>query len=101
MTLAASLVLGVIGCAATPETILATYGDPDAIYEAAGDQGRLYPWGVRPEYDWPKRHVLVWYYLERDIAVSIDRGKVVECGPIDPERRESILKVLAWYGKAP
>ena len=93
--------LAIAGCASTPERILATYGEPDAIYEVSGSLGRLYPWGAPVEYEWPKRHVLVWYYLERDIAVRIDRGKVVECRPIDPERRESIVKVLAWHGKAP
>ncbi|HZN63667.1 MAG TPA: hypothetical protein VFB66_00070 [Tepidisphaeraceae bacterium] len=74
--------------------VRAELGRPDVIGEESGDEARFYVPHNPPEHAWPAGAVRTFYYLDRNVAVTFERGRVVSTAPIDPRRRQSVLLPL-------
>ena len=77
-----------------PSQVTSVIGEPNVIYEQAGDLGRFRVRGVKV-LDWPHPDKLVWYFLERDLQVVFENGRVIRWGNIEPELRKRIGRLLA------
>jgi len=69
-------------------------GRPDVISDSSGDLTRFYVPTNRPEAEWPWDAPRTFYYLDRNLAVTFERGKAVRAETIDAEMRERTLKPL-------
>ena len=97
--------IGLFGCAQTESapaspglgmnesSVRACWGSPDAISEQAGDMERLLRSESEPRPKWRVQRVS-WYYMSPDRVVVFEGGEVTALGPIDPERRETLDRVL-------
>jgi hypothetical protein len=64
------------------------------IGEESGDRARFFVPHDPPEHEWPRDARRTFYYLDRDLAVTFERGRVVKTGPIDRRRRDDVLLPL-------
>lgn len=55
--------------------VRAELGPPDVIGERSGDQERFYVPHNPPEHEWPADAVRTFYYTDRDLAVTFERGR--------------------------
>src|SRR5687768_14996621 len=79
----------------TPIThVQSDFGEPDVISDSSGDLTRFYVPTNRPREEWPWEAPRTFYYLDRNLAVTFERGKAVRAEAIDAETRERMLEPL-------
>ncbi len=69
-------------------------GEPDVISDSSGDLTRFYVPTNRPKEQWPRDAPRTFYYLDRNLAVTFERGEAVRAEAIDPETRRVTLEPL-------
>lgn len=81
-------------------SVQAEWGLPDVISDSAGDRSRFYVPTDRPEHEWAWEAPRTFYYLDRGVAVTFERGKAVEAGPIDDERRRWLTELVQRHRRS-